>query len=169
MGSKWAQEDEAFKDKRLCIDAAVDAVKRSKTLTPMQKGAFRSVLLGGVLTKSKAKEHGYDIDDTCDLCGAKGDSVYHRTYKCSATEESVRRVVPQWFWDEAQRARLGDKLWVTASVPHLADLVPPPRTDYESWVFDADGCRCEDPSMNGHVFSMDHAQRRCSEGSNEHP
>ncbi len=152
MGSKWAQMDEAFKDKRLCIDAAVDAVKRSKTLSPMQRGAFRSVLLGGVLTKSDAKARGYDIDDTCELCGAKGDSVYHRTYKCSATKESVEGVVPRWFWEEAQKARPEDKFWVTASVPHPADLVPPPRTDYGSWAFDSDGCRCDSPSMHGNIF-----------------
>ncbi len=41
---------------------------------------------------------------------------------------------------------------MTASMPHPADLVPPPRADYESWAVDADGCRCDDPSMNGNVF-----------------
>ncbi len=152
MGERWAVEDEAFRGKRVCIDAAVDALKRSKSLTPMQKGAFRSSLLGGALTKTKAREHGYDVDDCCDLCGEKGDSVHHRTYKCAATEPLVRQAVPSWFWEEAQRSRPDDKFWVTASMPHPADMVPPPRDDYESWAFDEHGSRCEDPSMRGHVF-----------------
>ncbi len=170
MGSKWAQDDETFKDRRLCIDAAVDAVKRSTALTPMQRGAFRSVLLDGVLTKSKAREYGYDVEDVCDLCGANGDSVYHRTYKCSATEESVKRVVPQWFWEEAQRARPGDKFWVTASVPHPADVVPPPP----GWTTNPGYSMRMDADAKIHrwraiYFLTDHAQHRYSEGSSGLP
>ncbi len=152
VGAKWARDDATFAGKRVCIDAAVDAVKRSRSLTPLQKGAFRSVLLEGVLTKNKARRFGYDVDDVCDLCGATGDTVHHRTYKCPFTEPLVRSAVPDWFWQEAQRSSAADKFWVTASMPHPADMVPRPRSDYLSWAHDADGCRCDDASMSGHVF-----------------
>jgi hypothetical protein len=64
----------------------------------------------------------------------------------------VKAVVPAWFWAEAQRASPQDLFWTTAAVPHPADMVPRPRDDYQSWVHDADGERCCDPSMSGHVF-----------------
>ncbi len=152
VGEKWARQDPTFVGKRACIDAAVDAVRRSTDLSPMQKGAFRAVLLEGVLTKNRARKYGYDVEDTCDLCGHRGDTVHHRTYKCSATQQAVRAVVPRWFWDEAQAADPADTFWVTASMPHPADMMPQPKSDYMSWAFDAEGGRCEDPSMSGHVF-----------------
>ncbi len=129
MGCKWAASDPAYAGRRVCIDAAADALNKCRELTPMQKGAFRAVLLGGVLTRHKASALGYDIDDVCEMCGEPGDSVFHRTYKCRATENLVRNVVPKWFWDEAQRADGADRFWTTATVPHPADLIPPPRSD----------------------------------------
>ncbi len=152
MGAKRAAKDPRFAGRRMCIDAAADALRRDRTLTPMQKGAFRSVLLGGVLTRSRAAELGYDVDDECELCGHKGDDIFHRTFRCSGTEQLVRQAIPEWFWREAQDADEGDPFWTTAAVPHPADLFPPPRPDYLSWALDADGCRCEDPRMEGHVF-----------------
>ncbi len=152
VGAKWAKDDPTFTDKRACIDAAVNAVKKSTTLSPYQKGAFRAVLLEGVLTKSRARKHGYDVDDVCDLCGHRGDTVHHRTYGCSGTQQAVRAVVPPWFWEEAQRSNPADRFWTTASMPHPADMIPQPRSDYLSWAFDAEGGRCEDPTMSGHVF-----------------
>ncbi len=126
MGAKRAACDPAYAGRRICVDAAADALKRCRDLTPMQKGAFRAVLLGGVLTRSKAAAMGYDVDDVCELCGEAGDSVFHRTYKCRGTEHLVRNVVPQWFWDEAQVADVNDQFWINATMPHPADLVPPP-------------------------------------------
>ncbi len=152
VGNKKAAKDPRFVGRRYCIDAAADALRRDRTLTPMQKGAFRSVLLGGVLTKSRALEMGYDIDDVCELCGHRGDGIFHRTYKCSGSEQLVKQAVPEWFWREAQDADESDAFWTVAAVPHPADLVPPPRSDYLSWAVDASGCRCEDPRMEGHVF-----------------
>ncbi len=152
MGAKWAARDPQFMGKRLCIDAAVDALNRSRTLTPLQKGAFRSSLLGGVLTKTKAAKCGYVTDGLCEHCGELGDDIYHRTFKCKGTEDAVRAVVPDWFWAEAQRASPSDLFWTTASMPHPADMVPQPRDDYMSWVFDGDGNRCSDPHMHGHIF-----------------
>jgi ribonuclease HI len=82
----------------------------------------------------------------------KGDCVFHRTYRCKGTERLVRQAVPEWFWKEAQAVNERDGFWVSAAMPHPADLVPPPRTDYQSWVLDAEGNRCEDPYMQDHVF-----------------
>ncbi len=152
MGAKWAKKDSRFEGKRLCIDAAVDALGRSRTLTPKQKGAFRSRLLGGALTRGEAARAGYAIDDVCELCGEAGDHVFHRTYKCKGTEKLVRAAVPKWFWDEAQRASPSDLFWSTAAMPHPADMVPMPRADYQAWAFDADGERCDVPHMCGHTF-----------------
>ncbi len=151
-GDKMAARDPRFAGRRYCIDAAANALMRDRTLTSFQKGAFRSVLLGGVLTRSRAVELGYDIDDECELCGHKGDSIFHRTYRCSGSEAIVKQAVPEWFWREMQDADEKDTFWVSAAVPHPADLVPPPRPDYLSWAFDEQGHRCEDPRMEGHVF-----------------
>ncbi len=152
MGRKRAASDPAYVGRRVCIDAAADALNRCRDLNPMQKGAFRAVLLGGVLTRSRAVSLGYDVDDVCELCGEAGDCVFHRTYQCRATEHLVKNAVPKWFWDEAQKADQNDQFWTTATVPHPADFVPLPRSDYQSWAFDADGNRCDDPNMHGHVF-----------------
>ncbi len=152
VGTKWARRDNNFEGKRVCIDAATDALRRSKSLTPKQKGAFRSTLLGGVLTRSKAARCGYDVEDICELCGERGDTEFHRTYRCSGTEHLVRAAVPKWFWQEAQRADPKDLFWTTASVPHPADMVPPPRDDYMTWAFGPDGNRCELPHLSEHVF-----------------
>ncbi len=152
MGKKWAAAHPSFEGRRLCMDAAVDALKRSRSLTPHQKGAFRSALLGGVLTRSMAAQRGYIVDEVCDLCGECGDSIFHRTFKCRGTEDKVKAAVPPWFWEEAQKADPSDPFWTLATVPHPADLVHRPRDDYLSWAYDENGDRCEDPCMRGHVF-----------------
>ncbi len=152
MGDKWAATHPSFTGRRLCMDAAIDALHRSRSLNPQQKGAFRATLLGGVLTKSKAAERGYDVDDLCDLCGERGDGIFHRTYLCTGTRDAVKGAVPAWFWAEAQRADPHDPFWTLAVVPHPADLVPMPKDDYLSWVVDGHGERCSDPGMSGHVF-----------------
>jgi hypothetical protein len=44
--SAWAKDDPQFNGQRLSIEAAAAALTRDKALTPMQKGAFRSAVLG---------------------------------------------------------------------------------------------------------------------------
>ncbi len=99
MGKKWALKDENFVGKRLCIDALVAALRRSRDLTPQQKGAFRSALLGGVLTRHEARMRGYEVDDVCELCGQKRDHVFHRTYRCKGTERAVKAGVTDVVFD----------------------------------------------------------------------
>ncbi len=152
MGEKWALRNSAFAGKRICIDAAAAALRGSVDLTPQQKGAFRSVLLGGVMTRHEAAKRGYEVEDECELCGEKGDHVFHRTFRCDGTKQAVMAAVPSWFWAEAQKASASDPFWSTAVVPHPADMVPPARADYLSWVYNADGTRGDDPSMNGDIF-----------------
>ncbi len=152
LGTKWAKKDHRFEGKRLCVDAAMDALARSRTLTAKQKGAFRSRLLGGTLTRGEAARAGYLIDDVCELCGEVGDHVFHRTYECKGTRDVVRAALPKWFWEEAQRADPSDLFWTTAAMPHPADMVPMPRADYQAWAFDAEGERSDSAQMSGHAF-----------------
>ncbi len=110
------------------------------------------MLLGGVLTRHEAAKRGYEVEDVCELCGERGDHVFHRTFKCEGTKRAVMAAVPPWFWAEAQRASATDLFWSTAVVPHPGDMVPPARSDYLSWVHDADGTRGDDPFMHGDIF-----------------
>ncbi len=152
VGQKWAVKDTQFAGRRVCFDAALDAMKRDRRLTPMQKGAFTAVVTGGVMTNQRAAQSGYDVADVCPLCGEPGDSIFHRAYMCSHTRERVKAAVPEWFWRETQRAPQSDSFWTTAAFPHPSDVIPPPSPDYLPWAFDDQGLRIDVGEMEGNLF-----------------
>ncbi len=152
MGKAWAARDDTFVGKRLCVDAALHALARDRSLTPKQKGAYISVLTGAVLTMNKAANGGYDVPDICPLCGECGDTVYHRCYSCRATRDAVRAAVPAWFWAETQKAPEARAFWTTGAVPHPADMVPRPRDDYLPWAVDGSGNREDEAQLAGNIF-----------------
>ncbi len=150
--AKWARDDETFRGQRVSMEAAQAALHKDANLTPLQKGAFRSTVLGGVMTMSKAHCLGYDVADVCPLCGEHGDSIHHRVYTCRATTPIVRAAVLGWFWAEAQRAPPGSRFWTTACTPHPADIIPQVRDDYLVRAEDEEGNMLEDPGLEGHIF-----------------
>ncbi len=152
VGKDRARNESAFEGRRACVDAAMDAMRRSKSMLPKEKGAFRSVMMNAVLTMSRAKDQGYEVENECPLCGEKGDDERHRVYGCSKTRETVRAAVPNWFLEEALRAPPTDRFWTTGIIPHPADIFPKARDDYLPWAMDAKGERIEDPSLTGNIF-----------------
>ncbi len=152
VGQRWASRDTQFAGRRVCVDAAVDAVKRDRRLTPKQKGAFTAVITGGVMTNQRAARSGYDVADECPLCGEPGDSIFHRAYLCRHTRERVKAAVPEWFWKETQKAPQSDLFWTTAAFPHPSDVIPPPSPDYLPWAFDELGQRIDVGDMEGDLF-----------------
>ncbi len=82
------------------------------------------------MTHERARRLGYDVDGFCTQCGSAPDTPFHRVYGCAHSENAVRTAVPDWFWQEAQRAAAGDKVfWTSAIFPHPADVIPAPRED----------------------------------------
>ncbi len=152
VAGKWTSRDAQFAGRRVCVDAAVDAVKRDRGLTPKQKGAFTAVITGGVMTNQRAARSGYEVADVCPLCGEPGDSIFHRAYLCRHTRERVKAAVPEWFWRETQKAPQADLFWTTAAFPHPSDVIPPPSPDYLPWAFGELGQRIDVGDMEGDLF-----------------
>ncbi len=129
VAARIARLEPEFRGRRACLDLAIAAVRPSRGVTAAQAGAFRAAACGALMTMDRARKLGYDVDGLCPLCRAARDTLFHRVYRCSATEAAVRAAVPAWFWAESQRA-VGSKVFMTtALIPHPADVAPPPRSD----------------------------------------
>ncbi len=152
VARRWAQRDVQFLDGRVCVDAAAAALARDKLLTPLQKGAYVSAMVGGVMTNDRAAKLGHDVSNACPLCGEAGHTIHHRVYCCQHTRAKVQAVVPKWFWQESQRAAATDLFWTTGIMPHPADAHPPPRDDYKPLAVDANDEPLDDPYLEGHIF-----------------
>ncbi len=120
---------EDFKDRRACLDQVRSRLAGDRKMTPLEKAAYRSVLCDAVLTRSKAVERGYLIDDICPMCGQRGDSIFHRVWECShaAVAEARRKAAPQWLVEEARRRGRRDPLYLKGLFPHPGDSWPRPE------------------------------------------
>ncbi len=114
MGRKWAQVDPSYEeDRSVCADMLEDFLRKPchrLGLDPKQKGALRAAATNAVMTNSRAKQGGYAVEDVCPLCGAAGDTIHHRVYRCSGSAPALTAILPEWFLEEG--------LW---------HLPPPPR------------------------------------------
>ncbi len=138
VGRLFARTDHDFIGRRACVDLAVKAVKegRRNGMSLVQAGALRAAACNGTYTRSRAVADGYSILDECPKCGARGDTPHHRIYGCPETEESVRRVVPRWLYEEGRRANPLSRFWTTAVFPHPGDDWPkPPAVINGHWTF----------------------------------
>jgi hypothetical protein len=162
VGAKFAASEEAFRGRRACLDLAIQNSRPSKSRTPQQCGAFKSVACGALWTAMKAKERGYATDGLCPLCHREPDTPRHRVYGCEATRDAVISAVPRWFWDEATRTGAHGQFWTTAVFPHPADHAPRPRADLHCEVehHTAQGRADADDQNRGHVTG-----RVCVDGS----
>ena len=74
------------------------AIQRRGALPSKMIGAARVAAVGAVMTMQRASDCGYEVTNCCPLCGQPGDTLFHRVYRCPATRELVKAVVPGWFW-----------------------------------------------------------------------
>ncbi len=117
--------------RRVCADLAERFLEGPcpKGVTPLQRGVFRSAAHEALMTNSRANQAGYVIDNVCPLCGAVGDDVYHRVYRCPQTAEELERELPRWFLDEARASDSSNTFLTTGLFPHPADLWPLPSAE----------------------------------------
>ncbi len=148
VGHRWAESDSDFEGRRVCPDLAIGFIAKGGggKLTAQQIGAFRAAACGGIYTRSRAAEAGYDIIDECVHCGAAGDTPHHRVYCCPATREAVLQHVPAWLYAEGGRADPKSKFWTTAIGPHPADDWPLPAAEFDAMVV---GDEEDSPGMEG--------------------
>ncbi len=143
---------EGFRGRRVCLDHVRSRLSSDRRMSPLEKkAAYRSVLCDAVLTRSKAAERGYLVDDVCPLCGARGDSIFHRVWECChpEVEAARRKSAPDWMIDEAKRRGRHDPLYLKGLFPHPGDVWPRPedqgrlhfyRAEDECRVPEADVC-----------------------------
>ncbi len=129
IATRFAKTEPAFHGRRACLDLAIAAARPGRSITAAQAGAFKAAACGALMTMTRARRLGYDVEEDCPQCKAARDGLFHRVYRCSHTEEAVKRAVPAWFWEESQQVVGSKVFWTTAVVPHPADVAPPPRHD----------------------------------------
>ncbi len=132
VGGLWKHDDESFDGRRICPDFVKKFLKEAprKDFTAMQIGAMRAAFCNGIYTRHRAVQNGYDVEDICPRCGACGDTVHHRTFKCPATRSAVLDHVPSWLYEEGGRADPAAKFWSTGAFPHPADIWPQPHGSF---------------------------------------
>ncbi len=126
VGSKLADADPKFAGRRVAVDHVVAQLRGDKTMSTLDKAAYKSVVCGAIMTYSRAVSLGYLVQDLCPLCRARGDTIRHRIWRCPHPEAVAarRRAAPEWLIMEEARRNNDDLLWTTAFLPHLADVWP---------------------------------------------
>ena len=148
-----AAKDPQFAGRRACLDLAQQECWRAKgPMNNFQRGCFRSSVCEAVVTKERARELGYVSDGLCELCGEL-DTLFHRAYTCSGTEQEVRKVVLAWFWREARQARPNDVFWTRGIFPHLEEEYPRPESRHDFFVQRGEAAKAEEfDGLAGNIF-----------------
>ncbi len=126
VAAQWAATRPEFKDRRICIEHIRPMVDGGRTMSNWLQGVARSVLCNAVWTFSRAVDRGYEVINKCPLCGALGDTFFHRVWRCECTEHVRNSIAPEWLRKEAARADPGNIFWTTGVCPHPADKWPLP-------------------------------------------
>ncbi len=81
------------------------------------------------------------MQDICPLCGCRGDTIFHRVWKCLHPDAVAARcrAAPQWLRDEVDRRPANQTIWTTGLIPHPGDVWPRPAHDAVP-VAQYDGC-----------------------------
>ena len=83
------------------------------------------------MTFQKAEDWDYEVEDQCSLCGMRGGTIFHKVYRCAATREGVKSVMPEWSWVEMQgTVNESSKFWTSAIFPHQLDVAPQPMEGF---------------------------------------
>ncbi len=126
IGRVWARTRPEFAGKRVAVDHIRSALTSGRALTPVHRGAARAMVCNAIWTNSRAAQAGFDVENKCPACGLEGDTPFHRTWKCCASEEQRCKAAPAWLRAEAARADPSDPFWVTGVFVHPAHEWPSP-------------------------------------------
>ncbi len=68
------------------------------------------------------------VQDICPLCGCRGDTIFHRVWKCLHPDAVAARcrAAPQWLRDEVDRGTVNRTLCTKGLIPHPGDVWPRP-------------------------------------------
>ncbi len=132
IAAKWARRCPRFGGRRICIDhirpylgSARCRARRSK-LDPLGAGTAASVVAGAVWPNARAHRADNRVDAKCQLCGAAQDTIFHRLWWCSATEQERKAIVGGALIREARSADPHDPFYTTGVMAHPADWWPRP-------------------------------------------
>ena len=105
------------------------------------------------MTMQRAWDWGYKVANKCPLCGAEGDTLFHRVYRCPATCEAVKAVVPGWFRDEVTGEEVDKdyRFWTSAIFPNPLDVAPPPVDGFHYVVADPEEEGYNADDFGGHL------------------
>ncbi len=133
VGAAMAQEDPQYIGRRVAAEHIEARMRNDKSLTALDKAAYRAVACNAVMTYHRAHQMGYAVDDLCPKCGQRGDTHFHRIWKCCHPEVVAAReaIAPRWLIEEANRQHASDDhiFWTTAFFPHPADVWPRPTAE----------------------------------------
>ncbi len=147
-GAKIAVHDPSFAGRRLAVEHVVDQLRTDRKLSCADKAAYRSVACGAVMTLSRAVSLGYLVADVCPLCGAKGDTIRHRIWRCQHPTAIAARnaVAPSWIQEEQERRPESDSFWTTGWLPHPADIWPAPASSPDAHIIFGESAEGEEPA-----------------------
>ncbi len=132
VAAKWAVRRPEFQGRRICVEHILPLLNGGKSMSRWLQGIARSVICGAAWTFSRAADRGYDVPDVCPLCGAAGDTVFHRVWRCPCTKEARSATAPEWLRKEAARADPNNVFWTTGVCPHPADTWPLPSDNMDA-------------------------------------
>ncbi len=155
VGGKLAASDPRFVGRRAAAEHITAQLKSDRKLSAKDRACYKSVVCGAIMTNSRAAASGYIVEDVCPLCGERGDTILHRTWRCQHRDVCAARdaVVPRWLRDEFARADdvENNVFWTTGLIPHPAEEWPQPASSanmvYE-WIGEA-GPGLEDRAGDG--------------------
>ncbi len=83
------------------------------------------------MTYHRAAMSGYLVVDACPLCGARGDTMQHRIWRCThpAAVAARNAVAPQWLQQEESRRPANESFWVSGFICHPGDVWPTPAAN----------------------------------------
>ncbi len=141
VGTKLAERDDNFRGRRAAAEHVASQLRGDRKLTCKDRACYMSVACGAVMTFARAAAAGYLVENLCPLCGARGDTIVHRVWRCQHPDAVAAReaAVPKWLLQEFHRAVEPERnaFWSTAFIPHPADIWPAPISTAEmqyEWV-----------------------------------
>ncbi len=128
VAASIAADDATFEGRRVAVEHVQAQLARDRKLGRADVAAYKAVSCGAVMTFQRAARLGYLVEDRCPLCGAAGDSIRHRIWRCTHPDAVAARcsVAPAWLQREEAAAADSASFWTTGWFPHPADTWPRP-------------------------------------------